>query len=160
MSVGWRLRLGKGFRQCCALKLSQMSLGLKRKKKPFRTRCFSKRNKQPNCGVSGRGLSFSASLWWCLCVSMFASFFLFSVSLQIWLSLLPCACLCVLTISLAFRSLALPQAFLSSHGAFSRRCFTNQTHPVSWFCSFFTVFHPNYSFFLSYFAPITLVAVD
>lgn len=95
-------------------------IGIEEGKKPFRTRCFSKSNKQPNCSVSGRALSFSASPWCCLCVAMFVFFFLFSVSLQIWLSAepSPLSLSCVLTISLAFRSAAPAQPFCHLMGLF------------------------------------------
>lgn len=160
MSVGWRLRLGKGFRQCCVLKLSQMSLGLKRKKSHSEGGVFQKAiNSQIAVSLGEVSPFLPACTGWCLCVSMFVLFFLFSVSLQIWLSLLPCACLvCVVTISLAFRSLALPQAFLSPQGAFSGGAALNRY--TQFHGSLFTVFHPNYSFFLSYFATISLITVD
>lgn len=158
--MGWRLRLGKGFRQCCALKLSQMSLGLKREKGHSEGGVFQKAINSQIAVSLGEVSPFLPACGG-VCVSPRLSSSSSSLCLQIWLILLPRACLiCVLTISLAFRSPALPQAFLSPHGAFFRRCFTNQTHPVSWVCSLFTVFHPNYSFFLSYFATISLITAD
>lgn len=146
MSVGWRLRLGKGFRQSCALKLSQMSLGLKRKKSHSEKGVLQKAiNSQIAVSLGEVSPFLPACTGWCLCVSMFVFFFLFSVSLQIWLSLLPCACVSVLSPS---RWHLRTSGLSVTSGGFFRRCCTNQTHPVLWFCALFTIFHPNYSFFL------------